>query len=99
MAERNGAIGVTGGARGIGAAISLELARRGFTVGCLTRGARVPEGAPPSVLGVECDVSDDTSIHRALDDLAKRAGGLVGLVNNAGIHSEGPSEAIDMADF
>jgi NAD(P)-dependent dehydrogenase (short-subunit alcohol dehydrogenase family) len=96
---RAGAIGITGGARGIGAAIALELARRGFTVGCLTRGARLPEGAPETMVAVECDVTDDTSIHQAMDALAARAGGLAGLVNNAGIHSEGPSEAIDMADY
>ncbi len=94
-----GAIGITGGARGIGAALSLELARRGFTVGCLTRGARVPEGAPASMIGVECDVSDDASLHRAVDELAQRAGGLAGFINNAGIHNEGPSESIAMADF
>jgi NAD(P)-dependent dehydrogenase (short-subunit alcohol dehydrogenase family) len=35
MAER--VIAVTGASRGIGAAIVLELARRGFTVGCLSR--------------------------------------------------------------
>lgn len=99
MAARSGAIGVTGGARGIGAAIARELARRGFTVGCLTRGARLPEGAPKSMIAVACDVTDDVSIHRAMDELAQRAGGLAGLVNNAGIHSEGASEAIDMADF
>ena len=96
---RSGAIGITGGARGIGAALSLELARRGFTVGCLTRGARVPEGAPASMIGVECDVSDDASLHRAVDTLAARAGGLAGFINNAGIHNEGPSESIAMADF
>ena len=94
-----GAIGITGGARGIGAALALELARRGFVVGCLTRGARLPEGAPPSMLAVECDVGDDASLHRAVDALAARAGGLVGMVNNAGIHNEGPSETIPMADF
>jgi len=99
MAAPSGAIGITGGARGIGAALALELARRGLTVGCLTRGARLPEGAPASMLAVECDVADDTSIHRAVDELARRAGGLAGMINNAGIHNEGPSESIDMADY
>jgi NAD(P)-dependent dehydrogenase (short-subunit alcohol dehydrogenase family) len=101
MAEKAGAIAVTGAARGIGAAIALELARRGFTVGCLTRGARLPEGTEASerLIAVECDVADDASIARALDALAARAGGLRGLVNNAGIHKEGPSDAIAMADY
>ena len=101
MAEPAGAIAVTGAARGIGAAIARELARRGFTVGCLTRGARLPDGAEASarMIAVDCDVSDDASIARALDELAARAGGLRGLVNNAGIHKEGPSDAIAMADY
>jgi NAD(P)-dependent dehydrogenase (short-subunit alcohol dehydrogenase family) len=99
MTTHTGAIGVTGAARGIGAAIALELARRGFTVGCLTRGARRPEGAPASMIALDCDVTDDLSLHRAIDELAQRAGGLAGLVNNSGIHSEGPSEAIAMADY
>jgi NAD(P)-dependent dehydrogenase (short-subunit alcohol dehydrogenase family) len=104
MAEpsKPGAIAVTGAARGIGAAVALELARRGFTVGCLTRGARLPEGAAAAaehLIAVDCDVADDASIAHALDTLAARAGGLRGLVNNAGIHKEGPSDAIAMADY
>jgi NAD(P)-dependent dehydrogenase (short-subunit alcohol dehydrogenase family) len=96
-----GAIAVTGAARGIGAAIACELARRGFTVGCLTRGARLPEGAPAGspLIAVDCDVADDASLTRALDGLAARAGGLAGLVNNAGLHQEGPSDAVPMADY
>jgi short-subunit dehydrogenase len=35
--QRQGAIAVTGASRGIGAGIALELARRGFVIGCLTR--------------------------------------------------------------
>ena len=99
MVEKAGAIAVTGAARGIGAAIALELARRGFTVGCLSRGARLPDGAGATMIAVDCDVADDASIVRALDELAARAGGLRGLVNNAGIHKEGPSDAIAMADY
>jgi len=101
MAEKAGAIAVTGAARGIGAAIACELARRGFTVGCLSRGARLPDGAEATerMIAVDCDVADDASIARALDELAGRAGGLRGLVNNAGIHKEGPSDAIAMADY
>jgi NAD(P)-dependent dehydrogenase (short-subunit alcohol dehydrogenase family) len=101
MAEQAGAIAVTGAARGIGAAIARELARRGFTVGCLSRGARLPDGAEATerLIAVDCDVADDASIARALDELAARTGGLRGLVNNAGVHREGPSDAIAMADY
>ena len=54
MGEDTRVIAVTGASRGIGAAIALELAGRGFTVGCLTRrGADtalwldIAAGAPP----------------------------------------------------
>ena len=48
MVTTSKVIAVTGASRGIGAAIALELARRGFTVGCLTRkgqGPAAPEAA------------------------------------------------------
>ena len=43
MVTKTKVIAVTGASRGIGAAIALELARRGFTVGCLTRKGKGPE--------------------------------------------------------
>jgi len=85
-------IAVTGASRGIGAAIVLELARRGFTVGCLSRkGAGVETCAVPPELAqrmanVVCDVDDERSIAAAFDALAGRFGRIDGLVNNAGIH-------------
>ena len=94
-----GAIAVTGATRGIGAAIAVELARAGLTVGCLSR-----KGEPPAVAGLDdalrarfvtarCDVRDEASLRVALADVSSRAGGLWGLVNNAGIHLDGPSES------
>ena len=93
-------IAVTGASRGIGAAIALELAQRGFTVGCLTRkGAGVESGAVPAplaerLLPLACDVNDEGSLKRAFAALAERAGGIAGLVNNAGIHLDGRSHEL-----
>ena len=90
-------IAVTGASRGIGAAIAVELARRGFTVGCLTRKGTVPdaEGVPREVaerlVGCRCDVTDEGSVRRAFSELAARNGAINGLVNNAGIHLAAPS--------
>ena len=39
----NGIVAVTGGNRGLGAAIVAALAARGFTVGCLSRDGAGPE--------------------------------------------------------
>lgn len=99
------AIAVTGASRGIGAAIALELARRGFRVGCLSRkGAGVESPVPPPELAsrcvnLACDVTDEASARNALAAFADAAGGLHGLVNNAGIHLEDRSERLETQVF
>lgn len=98
-------VAVTGASRGIGAAIALELARRGFTVGCLTRSGGCPgSGKAPSevanrLVGCRCDVTDEQSVREALHDLARRTGSLHGLVNNAGIHIDAPSHEMATGDY
>ena len=90
-------IAVTGAGRGIGASIALELARRGFTVGCFTRKGTLPETAGETsevagrLIGCRCDVTDEASVRRAFSELASRSGAINGLVNNAGIHLHAPS--------
>ena len=86
------AIAVTGASRGIGAAIALELAERGFTVGCLSRKGSGP--AHERCIGLPCDVTEVDSIRGAFAALAARAGGIGGLVNNAGIHLDGKSHEL-----
>ena len=98
-------IAVTGASRGIGAAIALELARRGFRVGCLSRkgggveGIAVPQELTRSFVNVACDVTDEASARHALAQLADAAGSLDGLVNNAGIHLDGPSDRLQTSVF
>jgi NAD(P)-dependent dehydrogenase (short-subunit alcohol dehydrogenase family) len=97
-------IAVTGASRGIGAAIVLELARRGFTVGCLSRKGGGPEQDMPAeiasrLVNVACDVNDEVSVRDALADLARRTGRLDGLVNNAGIHLDGKSATFETPKF
>jgi len=98
-------IAVTGASRGIGAAIALELAQRGFTVGCLTRkGAGVESAAAPSslaknLLKIACDVNDEASIGKAFAALAAQAGTIDGLVNNAGVHLYGRSAELATARY
>ncbi len=97
-------IAVTGASRGIGAAIALELARRGFTVACLTRKGNGPEtGAAGQyaerLVNVPCDVTDEISIRTAFAEVLARAGALHGLVNNAGIHLDAPSRELATAVY
>ena len=94
-------IAVTGSSRGIGASIALELGRRGHVVGCLSRGGGLPEGTPPDgrFLPFACDVTIESSVTEALAGLAQAAGGLHGLVNNAGIYAEYDSATLSIADY
>ncbi|MFZ7318484.1 3-oxoacyl-ACP reductase FabG [Comamonas jiangduensis] len=81
---------VTGASRGIGAAIALELANRGYTViGTATTdagAARIGETlAALGGRGVNLNVNDAAGVDALMDDILKTDGGLHVLVNNAGI--------------
>lgn len=82
---------VTGASRGIGAAIALELAKRGLKViGTATteEGAgKVSEAlaAYPGCHGKALNVNDASGVDVLIDSVLKEHGGLHVLVNNAGI--------------
>lgn len=81
---------VTGASRGIGAAIALELANRGYTViGTATTDAGAARiGETLTALGgrgVNLNVNDAAGVEALMDDILKTDGGLHVLVNNAGI--------------
>ena len=96
---------VTGASRGIGAVVALELARRGHQVGCLSRkgggpeGIAIPEDLRARLTFLRGDVVDGASITAALEEFTAKAGPLTGLVNNAGVHVEGPAHSQDLAEF
>lgn len=72
---------VTGGASGIGQAISVRLREDGFTVAVLDIGVV----ADPAALLLQCDVTDEADVQRAIDTVVARCGQVDVLVNNAGI--------------
>ena len=82
---------VTGASRGIGAAIALELARKGLRViGTATTeagAAKIKEAlaAYPGCDALALDVTNGAASEAAVDALVKAQGGLHVLVNNAGI--------------
>lgn len=84
---------VTGGSRGIGDAIVVELARRGFDVVALSRSGQSSAG-----LGMVCDMTDERSIADAIAKVGQR-GPIAGLVNNAGAHEAKPSAELSLAEF
>jgi 3-oxoacyl-[acyl-carrier protein] reductase len=77
---------VTGGARGIGAAIVRRLTDAGARVAVLDLLAmeEQPEGCPVE-LHVTCDVSDEESVVAAVEEVASRMGPPAVAVLNAGI--------------
>lgn len=82
---------VTGATRGIGAAIALELAKRGLKViGTATTddgAAKIGQtlAAYPGCSGKKLDVTDAAAAQTVIDAIVKEHGALQVLVNNAGI--------------
>lgn len=90
---------ITGGGRGIGAAVADSLARLGADLTLVgrdeavleARAARIRETAPGAVAAVVGDVNDEASMNAAFD----RAEPVSILINNAGIAESAPFARID----
>jgi 3-oxoacyl-[acyl-carrier protein] reductase len=91
MSELNGQIAlVTGGSRGIGLAISEELARAGCTVAVIGRNGEAAQQAAAGLegeghRGYGCDVSDTAHAATVVAQISDELGAIGILVNNAGI--------------
>ncbi len=90
---------ITGGAQGIGEAISRRLSKDGFSVAIAdlneTKGKEVAadiEKSGGQAIAVKIDVSDRDSFFAAVQEVADKLGGFDVLVNNAGL---GPTTPID----
>lgn len=89
---------VTGGSRGIGAAIALILAEKGADVAITyersaDRAAdvvRAIEAKGRRGLAIQADAADPAAVKRSVDEAAKWLGGLDVLINNAGIARYAP---------
>lgn len=98
---------VTGGSRGIGAAIVKRLAREGADV-ALTYVSRPADAeyvaAAAKKLGVralaiQADSANAEAVTRAVERAAAEFGGLDILINNAGIATIAPVESLELKDF
>jgi NAD(P)-dependent dehydrogenase (short-subunit alcohol dehydrogenase family) len=87
---------VTGGASGIGRATAELLAERGARVAVLDLD---PATVREPLLAHRADVTDDTSVRRAVSAAAEDLGGLDILVNNAGVGAQGTVEDNDDAEW
>lgn len=104
--ERGTRAVVTGASRGIGRALSEELARRGARLGLIARGkealaelaAELPASPDGPHMTAVADVSKRGQTSRAIDRLAKRLDGIDLLAANAGVLHYAPFTAQDIED-
>jgi 3-oxoacyl-[acyl-carrier protein] reductase len=99
---------VTGGSRGIGRGICLELARRGATVVAVARSADKLESlvaeakqseSPGRVVARAADVTDTAAIDKLVDQVVEEFKKIDILVNNAGITRDGLLMNMEDAQF
>ncbi|MGP9679102.1 SDR family oxidoreductase [Halomonas sp. AOP27-A1-41] len=102
MAEQKIAL-VTGGSRGIGAAISKQLARDGFTVIVNYAGnaeaadhvVQEIESAGGKAQAIQADIADAQAVRQLFDTLETQWGRIDVLVNNAGIMKLAPLAQVE----
>lgn len=101
MSEAKKVALVTGGAQGIGEAISKRLASDGFAVAVVDfnldgANAIVQEiaSAGGRAIGLKCDVSDRDNVFAAVREATEKLGGFDVIVNNAGLGPQTPLETI-----
>src|SRR4029453_12872298 len=91
---------VTGGARGIGAAIARVMAGQGARLALLdidgAEAERMAAGLPVPGIAVACDLAVEREVVAAVDAAVERLRGLDVLVNNAGLgRAAGRSGRVD----
>lgn len=96
MDLRERVVFVTGGARGIGAAVGIEAGRRGAKVALAGLEpellAETAARIGPETLHVRCDVTDTASVEAAVASTVERFGGIDVALANAGIGTFGTVE-------
>ena len=98
---------VTGGSRGIGRAVCLELARGGANVvlcyagneGAASETVSACQALGAQALAVRCDVADGGQVKALMDAAIQTFGRIDILVNNAGITRDGLVMMMKEADF
>ncbi|GAA3506356.1 SDR family oxidoreductase [Streptomyces prasinosporus] len=92
---------VTGAARGVGAALARDLARRGARLALLGHERAcleaVADGLPTTSLVRELDITDEAALADAADLVRRRLGAPSAVVANAGVAEGGPFATSDPA--
>jgi NAD(P)-dependent dehydrogenase (short-subunit alcohol dehydrogenase family) len=92
---------VTGGARGLGAAICRDLAQAGASLVVADLNLDGAQAVANEVRGLamKVDITDETQVHAAIDAIVMRAGRLDVLVNNAAIDYTVPVDELTLEQF
>lgn len=97
---------ITGGSRGLGLALAHEFAHQGARVIICARNLEVLtlaetqlKVAGADVLAIQCDVSDREQVKRMIERCIAEVGSIDILINNAGIITVGPQQAMTLEDY
>lgn len=97
---------ITGASSGLGADAARAYAAQGADVALLARRkerleelAREIRATGREAIAVECDVTDEQNIRRAVDEVLKHYGRIDILLNNAGVAVGGTVEELDTEDW
>ena len=98
---------VTGSSRGIGQAIALKLAARGFVVAVhgskdsapLQKSFATVQAQSPASICVVADLADPPAVGRMFDEIRRAFGGLDVLVNNAATQNSSPVLDLPLEDW
>lgn len=85
---------ITGGSKGIGAAVARSLADEGLHLALLSRSGENP--GIKQAIGLKCDLRDRLQVECAVAEAARRFGKIDILVVNAGVGSYGPFPDLDV---
>ncbi len=102
MNIKDSVVVVTGCTSGLGRVTASQLVDKGAHVfGLARRAERLREMTTQSkaFTGIECDVTDETSVERAFKEVVDQAGRIDALINNAGLGRFGNIENMSAADW
>ena len=92
---------ITGGAAGIGLSIAKMFIEKGAKVALLDRSEQVEQVAQQlnSAVGIQCDISSEDSVKKAVHSVLEEFDRIDILVNCAGIVALAPAESLSLEDW